>query len=522
VLGPLSTARLRRLALAVAACLPLAAGCEPAPSVAPSSLPPTQVATAGQGTSQPGASPAADLPFADALRDAVDADRIFDDLEQLQSITDAHGGVRPGGSDGHAAAADFVADQLRAMGYRVDMQRIDLPAFAQTGPSTLEIRGAGARSFDDLRDFKAMLFSPSADITAALYPLGFNPGAAPGDSAGLGCRAADWQGVPAGVIVLVQPGNCRRHDVVVHAAAAGALGIITAYPAWSRDRVLRPTLINPADITIPAIGTTEEVGIALNDAASSGASVHIVVEATTETRSSVNVIAETPFGDPTHVVMVGGHLDSVVDGPGMNDDGSGTMTALGIARALASVTGMAGGTASSRPQPTRTVRFAFWTGEEIGLFGSRAYVEALDDPRNIEAYLNLDMLGSPNGGRMVYDGSFTSRPRESGAIGAAFSRALDDMGLVWQTASLGGSSDHASFDAAGIATGGLFAGANELKTQAQADIFGGSANAPGDPCMHLACDRTDQLDRSLLAELARVGAWTLGALASGEIDTTAR
>jgi Zn-dependent M28 family amino/carboxypeptidase len=214
--------------------------------------------------------------------------------------------------------------------------------------------------------------------------------------------------------------------------------------------------------------------------------------------------------------MLGGHLDSVVDGPGMNDDGSGTMTVLGIARALSSVTGMATEPGTSPAGSPWKVRVGFWTGEEIGLWGSRAYVGSLPSG-GIEAYINLDMLGSSNGVREVYDGAATPSPRASLVIGGLLSRALNEMGLVWQTASLGGSSDHASFEQALIPTGGLFSGANELKTQKQAELFGGTANAPNDPCLHLACDRTDKIDTKLLAELARAGAWAMGALASGEI-----
>jgi len=519
VVRPSDARRLRWLAPAVAALLVLAA-CEPAPSPIPTgatTFPSTPGPSGAAATTGP-TGPLADTPFADALRDAIDVDAMTADLRQLQSITDQHGGARPAGSEGHDAAAQFVADQLRAAGFDVQLQPVDLPSFEQTGPSTLAITGTATRSFDDLRDFKAMLFSPSANVTAPIYALGFNPSAQPGDTGGLGCNPEDWLDVPPGVVVLVQPGNCRRHDVVVQAQAAGAVGIVTAYPAWTRDRVLRPTLIEPADIRIPAIGTTQAVGQMLADAAAAGASVHLETHTSTETRSSVNVIGETPWGDPSHVVMLGGHLDSVVDGPGMNDDGTGTMAALEIARDIGRLTGMTGGEASVFPTPKWKVRVAFWTGEEIGLYGSRAYIQGEGAREAIEAYLNLDMLGSPNGVRLVYDGTVTSRPRQGMAIARLLSQALDAARLTWQTTYLGGSSDHASFDGAGIPIGGLFSGANETKTAAQAGLFGGTADAPADPCMHLPCDRVDTLDQTLLVELTRAGAWAVGRLASGEVD----
>jgi Zn-dependent M28 family amino/carboxypeptidase len=323
--------------------------------------------------------------------------------------------------------------------------------------------------------------------------------------------------VPPGVVVLVQPANCRRHDVVVQAQRAGALAIVTAYVDWAGDAVLRPTLITPADIEIPALGTTLEVGLALAQAADDGAEVHIVVKATVEMRTSFNVIAETPSGDPAHVLMLGGHLDSVVDGPGINDNGSGTMTVLEIARRLTAIAAdpATGGQAWK-------LRVAFWTGEETGLWGSGAYVRGLEGAAigSIEAYLNFDMLGSPNGVRLVYDGVDTSRPAEGATVTSLFGQAFESAGLSWERASLGGSSDHFLFDQAGVVTGGLFSGANERKTAAQAGLFGGTADAPEDACYHLACDTADNIDPRLLGEMARAAAWVVGALASGEVDLT--
>jgi Zn-dependent M28 family amino/carboxypeptidase len=514
VLAQVGTPRRRRLAPLLAACL-LAAACSPAPTAAPSDLaspgPTEPELTAGPTSPPASVTPAAPIAFADALHDAIDVGAITADLARLQSIADDHGGTRSAGSDGHQASARFVADELRAAGFDVALQPVELPIFRQTAPSTLEI--TGVRSFEDVHDFKAMLFSASGDVTAPIHPLGYDPGAAGGSTSGLGCNPDDWSGVPAGVIVLVQPANCRRHDVIVRAQAVGAVGIVTAYPAWTRDAVLRPTLIDPADIHIPAIGVTGIVGNALNDAAATGARIHIATHTSSDMGSSPNVVAETPWGDASHVVMLGGHLDSVIDGPGINDNGSGTMTVLAIARALAELHRSGDPTAQAWK-----VRVAFWTGEEIGLWGSRAYVQELSDRASLEAYLNFDMVGSANGVRDVYDGAASSRPTEGLVITRLFTRALDDAGLSWQTIPLGGSSDHFSFDLAGIPTGGLFSGANEVKTADQASLFGGEADVAEDACYHLACDSAGHVDSTLLDQLAHAAAWTAGALASGEVD----
>jgi hypothetical protein len=432
---PHGTTRARWLAPVVAACL-AASACQPALSPAPSGS--SSSAGATTPATSPGGTPnGVHIPLADALRDALNPDTIVADLGRLQSIAEEHGGTRAAGSDGHAASAAFVADELRAAGYQVELQPVDVPSFSQLGPSVLEIAGGG-QAFEDVHDFKAMLFSASDDVTAPVFTLGFDPGASPGDRSGRGCNAGDWTGVPAGSIVLVQAGQCRRHDAVIRAQSAGALALITAYPEWERDEVLRPTLVDPADVRIPALGATEAVGQALADAAAAGRQVRVSVRAAIETRPSMNVIGETPGGDEDHVLMLGGHLDSVVDGPGINDDGSGTMTVLEIARVLAARL-RSGGTAELAP-PWK-VRVAFWTGEEIGLLGSLAWVGRSDGPplTSIAVYLNFDMLASPNGGRYVYDGAGTTSPIASRAAADLFVRALEEQGLTWQSIAVGSS-----------------------------------------------------------------------------------
>jgi Zn-dependent M28 family amino/carboxypeptidase len=377
-------------------------------------------------------------------------------------------------------------------------------------PTVLEILAPGAPLFEDTRDVKPMLLSPSGDVTAKIFPLSFDPEAPPGSRGGSGCDPAEWAEAPAGVIALVQPGNCRRRDVIVNAQDAGALGIVTAYPEWVADRVLRPTLVDPSGLTIPAVGATHAVGLALFAAATAGSDVHLRVSTTVEVETTMNVIAETPGGDPQNVVMLGGHLDSVVDGPGINDNGSGTMAVLEIARELAAL----------RPEGAPwKVRVAFWTGEETGLLGSFDYVQRLspDDVAAIEAYLNFDMLGSPNGIRQVYDAGASTRPLGSGLVQDLFTGALDAAGLSWELVAVGGASDHSPFDQLGVPVGGLFSGASERKTPEQAAVFGGTADAPNDPCYHLLCDTPSNIDPVLLEQLARVAAWVTGELASGEV-----
>lgn len=483
--------------------------CNPTSSMAPTGAAASPAPGASAVPPPPGATTAPGSGLAEALGHAISVDDILADLGELGDIAAANGGHRAAGSAGYDQAATFVADQLRSAGYAVELQPVDLFAFQEDSPTIIEIVGPDAPPLQDTRDVKAMLLSPSGDVTGQVFALGFDPAAQPGDRNGTGCDSADWAGAPRGVVALVQPGRCPRRDVVVNAQTAGAMALITAYPEWTPDRVLRPTLLDPDGLTIPAVGVTNDAGLALLAASRAGAEVHVAVHTTVKRTTSPNVIAETPGGDSAHVVVLGGHLDSVIDGPGANDNGSGTMTTLEIARELARL----------RPggAPWK-VRFGFWTGEEVGLIGSTAYLGALETAarESIVMYLNLDMLGSPNGVRLVYDASASTHPTEGAAVAALFGTALDQAGLAWDSTAVG-TSDHAAFDQWLIPYGGLFAGANERKTDDQAARFGGTAGVPADACFHLACDTIENIDRELLEQLARAAGWVVGRLASGEV-----
>lgn len=479
--------------------------------VPPTSPPVTAIPTGTPSATLPrpsGGSPATVPALATALQGAIDPGAIVDDLRRLEEITLGNGGIRAAGTPGYDAATTFVADELRSLGYEVTLQDIVAPLFAETAPGTLEIASPHAPSFVGGDDFRALLLSPSGNVTAKVFALGFDADAAAGSVTGSGCDATDWTGVPPGRIVLVQPDHCLMRDVVVHAQAAGAVAVVRSTPTWESGHVLRPTLLDPSGLTIPAIGATHQVGLALNEAADEGYDVHLAISTSIVDRPMASVIAETPGGDPDHVVMLGGHLDSVIDGPGINDNGSGTMTILEIARRLAPLS------AGSGPMPAWKVRVAFWAAEELGLWGSFHYVEALPAPdlSRIAAYVNLDMLGSINGVREVYhlEDSPQSAPLEGLLVAA-----LESQGLAWGTIS-GGSSDDLPFDQAGIPVGGLFSGHNTAKTADEAAAFGGTLDASLDPCYHLACDTLANVDPEWLGDLARAAAWVTGYLASGE------
>ncbi len=217
---------------------------------------------------------------------------------------------------------------------------------------------------------------------------------------------------------------------------------------------------------------------------------------------STNLIAELR-GRTDRVIILGAHLDSVTSGPGINDNASGVAALLEIASELSEV-----------PPLDLTVRFAFWGAEEGGPFGSQAYVDALSPEQRdrIVAYLNFDMLASPNAVTFVYDEAGAAPGSE--ALTDAFAAYFDGAGVPWDPVDLEGDSDHGPFIAAGIPTGGLFSGGIEVVTDGQAERFGAIAGHPADPCSHQACDTIDNVDLATLEFMADAVADVLVTLAS--------
>ena len=230
-------------------------------------------------------------------------------------------------------------------------------------------------------------------------------------------------------------------------------------PGDDRFGVVFGTL-DPPLAAIPAVGTTFAIGEALVGAGAVEA--RVMVDATTETTDTFNVIADTPTGRDDRTVVVGAHLDSVQEGPGINDNGTGTAAVLETAVQMAEL-GIA---------PRNTVRFAFWGGEEDGLIGSEYYVSQLSKAqiKQHSVNLNFDMLGSVNAVRFVYDGDGdafgTTGPNGSDVIEGVFDDYFASQGLETEPTEFDGRSDYFAFINNGIPAGGLFSGAEGLMTAA--------------------------------------------------------
>ncbi|CAA9515871.1 MAG: Aminopeptidase Y (Arg, Lys, Leu preference) [uncultured Solirubrobacteraceae bacterium] len=376
---------------------------------------------------------------------AIRAAAITRHLRSLETIARNHGGNRAAGTEGEQRTTLYIAQTLRKAGWKVREQTVRWPYFENRRRPIL-----GDLTYRE--DFVAAEYSGSDGFEGRVRPF---------DSQG--CDADALGDLGPRDIAVVARGTCTFRAKALAAQRAGA-GALVVVDRKEREPV-QATLGDPAGITIPVLAATGEAATRLTDGPGD---VRILVDTVSETRETRNVIAETEPRADGEVAMAGAHLDSVEAGPGINDNGSGVAALLEIARRTRDVQGL---------------RLGFWTAEELGLFGSRHYVRTLpkDVREKIRAYLNLDMVGTPKGKVVVYD---TDDDVEETLRDATAERGEED---------LGGDSDHAPFDTAGIPVGGIFTGL--------------------DRCYHRACDTIQNTDATLAAAQARAAQEALTELA---------
>ena len=451
-------------------------------------------------------------PTSASLRRAVKTRAVVEHLRKLQNIAFRHDGTRAAGTPGFEASANYVARKLRRYGWKVSTQSFEFLAFTEVEPTVMEQVAPEEIAYENEVDFSIMSYSASADVTAAVMPVDVNV-EDPSEITS-GCEDADFAGFPVGNIALLQRGTCTFAEKVLNAEEAGAVAAIIFNQGNTDERslLLEGDLGDDNTATIPAVGTTFALGQEL--VATEGLRIHLVAVTDTELLTTRNVFGEwRETGDPSSVIMAGAHLDSVAEGPGINDNGTGSAALLEIARQI--------------PRAPyffeNRIRLAFWGAEEAGLLGSTEYVESLteEDAAAIKGYLNFDMIGSPNYARMIYDGNGSASPGTGGGpagsdtIERVFQRYFQKRGLTTTQTAFDGRSDYGPFMDVGIPAGGLFTGAEDVKTSEEAELFGGTAGEAYDPCYHEACDTLSNVNRKVLGQMADAVAHAIYTLATG-------
>ena len=425
------------------------------------------------------------------LLECVTVEGVREHQAAFQTIADANGGTRAAGTSGYDASVSYVVERMEAAGYMVAVDEFDFPffdvlsqSFSQTSPIS--------RDFFPVDDFDVMTFSGSGQTTDTLIVatndviIPFPPVSNTSTS---GCEPEDFldgggNSLVEGKVALIQRGSCDFVVKAQNAEAAGAVAAVVFNEGQpGRDGVVFGTLGGPGT-DIPVLGISYDLGVELT---APDARISLDIQTISEFRTTANVLAESLDGRDDNVVMAGAHLDSVVVGPGIQDNGSGSAALLEIAEQMAKV------------KPRNKVRFAWWGAEELGLLGSIDWVVRAFDSgelNNVALYLNFDMIGSPNFVRFVYDGD--TQPPGSEVIEDLFGDFFDAQDLPFEEVEVGGRSDHFAFAFFGVPIGGLFTGAEVIKTPEEAAIYGGTAGEQYDPCYHLACDTFDNISLEVL------------------------
>lgn len=298
-----------------------------------------------------------------------------------------------------------------------------------------------------------------------------------------GCKASDYPDSVKGNVAFIRRGECPFGTKSELAGKAGAIAAIVYN--YDEDEV-HGTLGTPSPDHIATLGLSGQQAKPVIEKLKKGTSLDAIayVDAEVNIINTMNIIAQTKEGDPDNCVMLGAHSDSVAAGPGINDDGSGSITLLEVATQL------------TKYSVNNCVRFAWWAGEEEGLLGSDYYVSVLPSEENlkIRLFMDYDMLASPNFAYQIYNATNAANP-----VG---SEELRDLYIDWYTSKklpysfipFDGRSDYDGFIRNGIPGGGIATGAEGIKTKEEERQFGGKAGDWYDPCYHQLCDDLSNLN----------------------------
>lgn len=298
-----------------------------------------------------------------------------------------------------------------------------------------------------------------------------------------GCSADDYPESVEGNVALVLRGKCAFGTKSELAGKAGAVAAVI-YNSETDD--LHGTLGAPSPHHVATFGISGEDAKPVIEKLEAGSNVDVIafIDADVLSILTNNIIAQTVGGDQDNCVMLGGHSDSVFEGPGINDDGSGSLTVLEVAKQL------------TKFSVNNCVRFAWWAGEEEGLLGSDYYVSTLSpaENRKIRLFMDYDMLASPNFAYQIYNASNDVNPAGSQELRDLYVEWYKAHGLNYTFIPFDGRSDYDGFIRHGIPGSGIATGAEGVKTEQEAAMFGGKAGEWYDPCYHRLCDNVQNLN----------------------------
>ncbi|RAL60629.1 hypothetical protein DID88_009947 [Monilinia fructigena] len=369
------------------------------------------------------------------------------------------------GSQGHTSTIDYIYSSIASLGDYYDISNQTFPAVV-----------------GNVFDYRLVLGSivPKTAIPMSLTPPTYKKDAVFGPLVLVnnnGCDESDYPTEVKGSIALIRRGTCPFGDKSANAGKAGAIAAVVYNNAHG---ALGGTLGTPNEIILPLLAYQTMKLLRTSRSCRKERplmDLHIL-NAVVQAINTTNIIAQTRGGDQDNCVMLGGHSDSVAEGPGINDDGSGTLSLLEIATQLVNY------------KVNNCVRFAWWAGEEEGLLGSDYYVSQLSEEENlkIRLFMDYDMMASPNYAYQVYNATDAANPSGSEALRNLYTEWYKSHDLNYTYIPFDGRSDYDAFIKNGIPGGGIATGAEGVKTAEEAEMFGGKAGDWFDPCYHQLCD----------------------------------
>lgn len=435
--------------------------------------PPSHKPLSDAGVSRPATdSSKGDLPLVDseALQASISAYNLekravaLFDIARLGEEDYGHP-TRVIGSDGHTGTLAYIESELATLGGYYNVSSQEFPAVSGNVFESRLVIG------DEV---------PNSASPMGLTPPTKDREPVHGDLvlvANVGCEAGDFPKEAKGNIVLVKRGQC---PFGTKSELAGKAGAVAAVVYNTESEVVHGTLGTPSPNHVATFGIGGDEGEKYAEKLKAGETLDSIayIDAEVKTIITSNILAQTTGGDPENCVMLGGHSDSVAEGPGINDDGSGSLSLLEVAFQL------------TRYSVNNCVRFAWWAGEEEGLLGSDYYVANLPDEENakIRLFMDYDMMGSPNFAYQIYDANNDDNPDGSGELKQLYIDWYESQGLNYTFIPFDGRSDYDGFIRNGIPGGGIATGAEGVKTKEEASQFGGLAGAWYDPCYHQLCD----------------------------------
>jgi hypothetical protein len=420
------------------------------------------------------------------LLECIQQQPLFDHLVALQEISDANPGRdghgnRDTGGPGYKASLDYVARLVRQAGYKVTIQTYDWEDFEVKGAPVF---AAAGRDYVFEKDWYVARLSGQGSVSAPVQPVGALVGEAGVGAPASGCSPADFAGFRRGNIALIPRGGCGVDAKVRNAQGAGAAGIVLFntpdagvrddYRGTPRSGVAFPARL-AEEAKVPVVGMASyDVGSKLYRDYVAGAApmARLDVKARyLRSAKDYNLIADSPLGDPNHVVVVEGHLDAIY-GAGILDNGSGSSTILEVALKMAKT-------------PTRNqLRYIWFGGEELGLLGSRYYTQNLPraDLKKIVFDLDADVTATPNYAVMIADPRNADNARrfprnvitQSQWGNAYFLDYFKSKGMPAMIADSGNDgTDSNSFSLAGVPNSGIFTQQDCCKDKRKVGLFGG-------------------------------------------------